>query len=100
MTTPKSESAGCADLAAERRQSERIPLECLEVTVRFDGKPIPATVLDVSTEGVGLLFAEAPCFEVSQMVVTDHQGNRASALVQRIELRDDGTYTVGLEYLR
>jgi len=37
---------------------------------------------------------------VSQMLETDHQGNRASALVQRIELQDDGTYTVGLEYLR
>ena len=100
MTTPKSEFANCEDLAAERRQSERIALEGLEVTVRFDGKTILATVLDVSSEGVGLLFAESPCFEVSQRVETDHQGNLASALVQQIELQDDGTYTIGLEYLQ
>ena len=100
MTTPYSEYTGCTDLITERRKSDRFPIEYLEVTVRFDGKAFPAMVLDVSPEGAGLLFAAAPRFEVSHMVETDHQGNLASALVQRIELQDDGTYTVGLEYLR
>jgi hypothetical protein len=86
-------------VSSERRKSERFAIECLEVMVHCDGRWFPATVTDVSPEGAGLWLPETPGFEVSQTVETDHVGNRASAVVRRIEPRGDGTYRVGIEYL-